>query len=85
MAPKPIPRRLGRKLRMIREHEGWTLDQMAEAVGKAGVSRRTRVYEWEHGDRQPDLSTLLAYARLVDVPVEVLIDDEIDLQIEDMK
>jgi transcriptional regulator with XRE-family HTH domain len=68
---------------MIRDHKGWTLDRMAEAVGKAGVSRRTRVYEWERGDRQPDLSTLLAYARLVDVSVEVLIDDEMDLQLED--
>jgi len=82
MAAKPIPKRLGEKLRMIREHQGWTLDQMAAAVGKTGPSRRTRVYEWEHGDRQPDLVTLLAYARLANVPVETLIDDKIDLQLE---
>ena len=81
MTPKPIPKRLAEKLRMIREHKGWTLDQIAETVGKTGASRRTRVYEWEKGDRQPDLPALLAYARLVDVPVEVLIDDEQDLQL----
>ena len=56
---------------------------MAEATGRTGVSRRTRVYEWEHGMRQPDLNALLAYARLVEVPVEVLIDDEQDLELEE--
>ncbi|MCP4542419.1 MAG: helix-turn-helix transcriptional regulator [Chloroflexi bacterium] len=83
MNPKQIPKRLGEKLRMIREHQGWTLDQMAEELGKISSSRRTRVYEWENGDRQPDLPTLLAYARLVNVPVETLIDDEMDLHLEE--
>jgi len=82
MTPRPIPKRLGEKLRAIREHKGWTLDQMAEAVGKTGASRRARVYEWEMGLRQPDLPTLLAYARLVGVSTDVLIDDEIDLDLE---
>ena len=79
MTPKPISRRLGEKLGMIREHMGWTLDEMAGAVGRTGASRRTRVFEWEHGSRQPDLPALLAYARLAEVPVEVLIDDDQDL------
>ena len=78
MAPKPIPKRLGQKLRAIREHKGWTLDQMAKAVGKTGISRRTRVYEWEQGIRQPDLLALLAYARLVGVSTDVLIDDNLE-------
>lgn len=83
MTPRQIPKQLGDKLRKIREHKGWTLDEIAEAVGRTGTSRRTRVYEWEHGTRQPDLNALLAYARLVDVPVETLIDDESELQIEE--
>jgi len=82
MAPRPIPKRLGGKLRAIREHKHWTLDQMADAVGKAGASRRTRVYEWEVGTRQPDLLTLLTYARLVGVSTDVLIDDELKLGLE---
>ena len=81
MAAKPIPKRLGEKLRMIRESRGWSLDQMAEAVGKTGASRRTRVYEWETGIRQPDLPALLAYARLVGVSTDVLIDDDLDLHL----
>ncbi len=83
MAAKPIPKRLGEKLKMIREHQGWTLDQMAAAVGKTSPSRRARVNEWEQGTRQPDLIALLAYARMVDVPVEVLIDDKQDLRLEE--
>lgn len=79
MAPKPIPERLGEKLKAIRESQGWSLDQMAEAVGRTESSRRTRVYEWETGARQPDLPALLVYARLVGVSTDVLIDDEHDL------
>ncbi len=79
MSAKPIPKRLGEKLRSIRQQKGWTLDQMAEAVGKTGNSRRARVYEWEQGIRQPDLIALLAYPRLADLPVEALIDDRMDL------
>ncbi len=82
MAPKPIPQRLGDKLRAIRESRGWTLDQMAEILGKRNSARRTRVYEWENGQRQPDLATLLAYARLIGVSTDMLIDDEQDLRLE---
>jgi transcriptional regulator with XRE-family HTH domain len=82
MAPKPIPEGLADKLRAIRLHLGWTLDQMAAAVGRTGTSRRTRVYEWEQGIRQPDLPALLAYARLAGVSTDVLIDDDLELDLE---
>jgi len=49
MSAKKIPIKLGEKLLAIRKHLGYTLDEMAEAVGKPGLSRRTRVYEWEKG------------------------------------
>lgn len=81
MTPKGIPQKLGPKLKSIRLHLGYTLEQMAETVGKAGSSRRTRVYEWEAGKRQPDLTCLLAYARLAGVSTDVLIDDASNLVI----
>jgi transcriptional regulator with XRE-family HTH domain len=84
MAPKPIPEKLGEKLQTIRERQGWTLDEMAEAVGRTGASRRTRVYEWEQGIRQPDLPALLAYARLVGVSTDVLIDDGLELDVSNL-
>ena len=82
MVAKEVPNRLGAKLKAIRLHLGYTMDQMAEAVGKRGKSRRTRVYEWEHSTRQPDLTCLLTYARLARVSTDVLIDDELELTID---
>jgi transcriptional regulator with XRE-family HTH domain len=81
MSSKKIPNKLGPKLREIRKHKGWTLDQMAETLGKTGVSKRTRVYEWEIGIRQPDLGSLLIYAKLIGVSTDVLIDDNVDLNL----
>ena len=84
MAAKPIPERLGEKLKKIRLAHNWTLDQMAEFLGRTGTSRRTRVYEWETGVRQPDLPALLAYARLADVSTDALIDDDLDLELKNI-
>ena len=81
--PHRMPQKLGEKLRMIREHKGWTLDQMAKAVGRTDVGRRSRVHEWERGIRQPDLPSLLAYARLAGVSTDVLVDDEARLEMGD--
>jgi transcriptional regulator with XRE-family HTH domain len=82
MMPRQSPERLGDKLRAIREHKGWTLDKMAKAVGRTEASRRARVFEWEEGVRQPDLPTLLAYAQIVGISTDVLIDDDVELDLE---
>ena len=74
-----IPAQLGHKLKMIREHLGYTLDEMAEAIGKNEVSRRSRIHEWENGKREPNLTCLLAYAQRVHVSTDVLIDDQTGL------
>jgi transcriptional regulator with XRE-family HTH domain len=81
MSPKQIPKHLGKKLRSIREWKGWSLDEMAEAVGKKDPSRRTRVYEWEQGIRQPDLKTLLAYAKIIGTSTDILIDDDLNIDL----
>jgi len=83
MTARPIPKRLGEKLHAIRKHKGWSLDQMAEVVGRTETSRRARVHEWEQGTRQPDLAALLVYARLAGVSTDVLIDDETELKLDD--
>jgi transcriptional regulator with XRE-family HTH domain len=81
MTAKRIPKRLGEKLKLIREYKGWTLEQMADVVGKTGQSRRTRVFEWENGIRQPDLHILLQYAKLMSISTDVLIDDDLELRV----
>ena len=85
MSPKKIPLHLGTKLRAIRELMGWSLDQMADNLGLSGISRRTRVYEWESGIRQPDLETLLHYARIIEISTDVLIDDNQNLYLKSKK
>ena len=79
---REIPRQLGEKLQAIRQHKGWTLEQMAEAVGRTDTSRRSRVWEWEQGIRQPDYASLLTYARLIGVSTDDLIDDEVELSLD---
>lgn len=79
---REVPKRLGEKLLAIRQHKGWTLEQMAGAVGRTDVSRRSRVWEWEQGRRQPDYASLLNYARLVGVSTDDLIDDGVDLSLD---
>jgi transcriptional regulator with XRE-family HTH domain len=37
------------------------------------------VSNYELGTREPDLLIVLRYARLVDVPMEMLVDDELNL------
>jgi transcriptional regulator with XRE-family HTH domain len=79
MPVQDAPMRLGDKLKAIRLHLGFTLEEMAAAVGKTGLSRRARVHEWETGKREPDYGSLLAYARLVGASTDVLLDDSLDL------
>ena len=79
---RDIPKRLGEKLQAIRLHKGWTLEQMAREIGRTDVSRRSRVWEWEQGIRQPDYASLLTYARLVGVSTDDLIDDEVELSLQ---
>ena len=81
MSPKIIPEKLGGKLREIRKFKGLSLDGMAEALGKENSSRRSRVFEWENGIRQPDYHTLLNYAKFVDISTDVLIDDNLELKL----
>lgn len=66
----------------IRLHFGYTLEEMGAAVGRIDTSRRARVYEWEQGLRQPDLSSLLRYAELVNISTDDLIDDDVVIKLE---
>jgi DNA-binding XRE family transcriptional regulator len=73
---------LGDKLKTIRRYLGYTQEEMAAAVGKEGVSRRARVHEWEKGLREPNLPCLLAYARLVGISTDDLLDDDVELKLQ---
>lgn len=74
------PKRLGEKLLAIRNHFDCSLSQMAEKLSNDEITvRRTGISQYELNDNEPPLPVLLAYSRLANIYVEVLIDDRIDL------
>ena len=71
------PKKLARKLLTIRQRLGVSQTEMAKLL-KLEISY-TAVSAYELGTREPDLLTLLRYARLAGVAVDALIDDKLDL------
>jgi transcriptional regulator with XRE-family HTH domain len=74
--PRPRPKRLAEKLLQIRNTLGMSQPKIAKQLG---VKDYTSVSKWELNVLEPPLAVLLAYARLTSVPVESLIDDNLDL------
>jgi transcriptional regulator with XRE-family HTH domain len=74
------PERLAEKLKEIRLKLDLTQPQIFELLD----DKKTPLYVgqislFESGQRVPSLLTLLKYARVAKVPMEVLIDDELNL------
>jgi transcriptional regulator with XRE-family HTH domain len=72
------PARLSEKLLQIRDALALSQDGMLTRLGLDQERFRSSVSSFERGG-EPELHVLLRYARLVNVPVEVLIDDKLDL------
>ena|SRR3712207_2096659 len=73
------PKRLGGKLATIRRHLGLSQNEFIRKLGFADELVREEVSAFERGVRVPPVAVLLAYARVANVLVEWLIDDEVDL------
>jgi transcriptional regulator with XRE-family HTH domain len=73
--PRSRPERLAAKLLVIRQRLGVNQTEMAKLL----ECDNKRMSEWELGRREPSLLMLLNYARLAKVPVDNLIDDDLDL------
>ena len=71
--------RLPEKLLQIREDLNLTQDEMIKRLGVEGRIRRNKISEYETGKRQPPMPVVLAYARLIRISTDILIDDELDL------
>jgi transcriptional regulator with XRE-family HTH domain len=71
------PERLPAKLLAIRRALGVNQTEMAKLLESATLNKR--LSEYESGRREPDLLVVLKYAKLGRVPVESLIDDNLDL------
>lgn len=74
------PERLGEKLKTIREKLGMTTTEIVDELRHpTATPHRASITQYEKGRREPPLITLLQYARLYNVGVETLIDDEMNL------
>lgn len=72
------PRGLAKKLHKIRvDLLGLSQTEMATALGLK--IHYAAVSHYELGTREPSLEIVLKYARLAGIPMEVLVDDNLDL------
>jgi transcriptional regulator with XRE-family HTH domain len=79
-SPRPKPKRLAEKLRQLRELLGLTQEQLAETVRHIeSPPQPGHISEYERGRREPSLLFLLAVVRLAAIPMERLVDDDLDL------
>jgi transcriptional regulator with XRE-family HTH domain len=75
---RPQPKRIAEKLLAIRRHLALSQTEMKERLHS--VNHYGRISEYELGRRVPTILTLLGYARAAKVPLEHIVDDEIELK-----
>ena len=71
--------RLARKLKKIRLELKLSQSQILDQLGFSDHLFRSNISQYERGDRVPSPKVLLQYARLANVDLAVLIDDNLDL------
>lgn len=76
---RPRPKRLAAKLLQIRNALGISQAEMLRQLGLEGEIPYFRISNYELDKNEPPLSVLLQYARLANVHLEVIADDELDL------
>ena len=74
-----VPGRLSEKLLLIRNSLGLSQSELLRRLGLEDELWYTQISGYELGRSVPPPVVLLEYARLANVYVEVLIDDELDL------
>jgi transcriptional regulator with XRE-family HTH domain len=77
--PRIKPERLAEKLRQIRFVLGLSQAEMWRHLGVEELIAFKQISTYELGKREPPLTILLQYARVVNVSTDVLIDDDLDL------
>lgn len=76
---RPKPERLAEKLLQIRNALGLSQTEMWRRLGIGDEITYDRISKYELGNREPPLKILLQYARIANVYMESLVDDELDL------
>jgi transcriptional regulator with XRE-family HTH domain len=78
-AARPKPLRLGEKLLRIRVSLGLSQDRMVERLSASDTLTSASISAYELGQREPPLVVLLEYARLANVYLDALADDDLEL------
>lgn len=73
------PQRLAEKLLQIRLELNLSQNEMLRHLGLEEKLIRSDISKYERGVREPSLLILLEYARAINIPTDVLIDDNLDL------
>ena len=76
---RPRPRRLAEKLLQIRQGLALSQSDLVKQMGVARMIHYTNISKYELDKNEPPLMILLAYAKLAQVHLEVIVDDDIDL------
>jgi transcriptional regulator with XRE-family HTH domain len=76
---RPRPTHLAEKLLTIREALQLSQNEMISRLGLNDKLTQARISAYERGVREPPLLVLLKYARVGNVSVEALIDDDLNL------
>ena len=74
-----IPERLAEKLLHIRTVLGLSQSEMLRRLGSPEKLQQSSISGYERGVREPPLLIVLEYARVANIYVDVLLDDELDL------
>ena len=78
---RPRPKHLAKKLLQIRRSLGVSQGDLVRQLGVQALIEHTTISKYELNKDEPPLAILLAYARLAGIPVEQIIDDELELTI----
>jgi transcriptional regulator with XRE-family HTH domain len=78
---RPRPKHLAKKLLQIRRSLGMSQGGMVKRLSVQDLIDHTTISKYELDKNEPPLAILLAYARLVGIPIEQIIDDELELTI----
>lgn len=78
-AARPKPVRLGKKLLRIRSALALSQDGIVERLSASDTLTSASISAYELGQREPPLAVLLEYARMANIYLDALADDDLDL------
>lgn len=80
-AKRPRPERISEKLLLIRQqiNGGLSQNEMLKLLGLETELERDRISKYERGTLEPPIMILLKYAKVANVYLEVIVDDELGL------